>query len=275
AGYPTAFDLVIENTGNVDALAVPLWVTGIPASATVTPDFVVSAPPQAGGEPGWGAVPLTFTSAGGRYLPLVIPRVPPGTTTRRIVLNVPASVPEFQLAAAVAPSWADDALFRSCVSGGGVIGNPSCMGAQLAAINAYLATHSSGEAMSGTGIWAKGAWQCEGAGTLAAAIAKSEQVLDYLDGPIESGTAASGCDDALEPRWRATMVVNVVFAVDPNDRMGPGGPVSSQQSIPYSIRFENLSTSTAWARQVTLGDPLSTHLDLHTLTLAAIHSLGA
>jgi hypothetical protein len=41
--------VVIENPGNVDALNVPLWVTGIPTAATVTPDFVLSAPPRVGG----------------------------------------------------------------------------------------------------------------------------------------------------------------------------------------------------------------------------------
>src|SRR5262249_14969484 len=90
-----AFDLVIENPGNVDALAVPLWITGMPADATLELDFPLTPPPASGTDPDWSAAPLTFTSTGGRYLPILIPRVPPGTSVRRIFLTVPVSDPSF------------------------------------------------------------------------------------------------------------------------------------------------------------------------------------
>jgi hypothetical protein len=130
------------------------------------------------------------------------------------------------------------------------------------------------EAMSGTGMWAKVAWQCEGASTLALAITKSEQVLDYLDQAIESGNASAGCVDALLARWKHAALVSVVFSIDPNDKLGPGGGVSSLQSIPYQIRFENLNTRTVSARQVTVRDVLSNSLDLNTLSLDAINLFG-
>ena len=235
---PEAFDPVVENPGNVDAVAVPLWVTGIPAAVTVSPGFVLSPPAREGGEPSWSGVPPTFAAGSEQYLPLVIPRVPPGTLRRRIILNAPSNVSLVQLGAAVAPPWSGG-TFAGCLNSGGVVADPACTASRLTSINSYLAANPQLDAMSGTGIWAKEAWQCEGAVDLNTAIAKSEQVLDYLDLPIEQGSAPTGCGDALLPQWRQVLPIHVVFAIDPNDKLAPQGTVSSLQSIPYSIRFEN------------------------------------
>jgi trimeric autotransporter adhesin len=267
AGFATGFDLVIENPGNVDALAVPLWVTGIPAGATVGLDFALTPPPQAGGEPDWSTVPRLFTGSSGQYLPLVIPRVPPGATSRRITLSVPTSGTTFTLGAAIAPTWSGSG-FAGCLSTDGVIGNPTCASTQLDAI--YGATSLQAEALSGTGTWAKVAFQCEGAGSLALAIAKSEQILDDLEGAIEGGPVAPSCQDFLSPRWRGVLAVSVVSSIDPNDKLSPQGPVSSQQAIPYSIRFENLASAGASAQRVIVTDALAQSLDLATFTLGAV-----
>jgi hypothetical protein len=274
AGYATAFDLVVENPGNVDAVSVPLWVTNIPPAVTITPDFPVSSPPQSGGEPNWSGVPLTFTVGSGQYLPVVIPRVPPGTLRRRFLLNAPSNVPLMQMGAALAPTWSSGGTFVGCLSSGGVLLNPTCAGPQLASLNSFLAANPQMDGMSGTQMWAKIAWQCEGATDLTTATAKSKQVLDYLEAVIETGTAPSGCSDALLPQWRGLLPIQVVFSIDPNDKLGPTGTVSSTQSIPYSIRFENLATATASVRVLTVVDPLSTTLDLNSLGLDAIDLFG-
>src|SRR5215813_14253647 len=80
--------------------------------------------------------------------------------------------------------------------------------------------------------------------------------------------------DAMLSQWRQVLPIYVVFAIDPNDKLAPQGTVSSLQSIPYSIRFENQASSLVAARQVTLIDPLPTALDLNTLSLDAIDLFG-
>ena len=274
ASYPTAFDLVIENPGNVDALDVPVWITGIPNSATLALDFTLSPPPQAGGEPDWSQVPRLLGTANGQVLSFVIPRVPPGSTTRRFTLNVPASVPQFQLGAAITQAWTANGPFLGCLSSAAVIQNPNCDGTQLTSINAYLAANPQLDAMSGMGIWAKAAWQCEGATTLAQAGAKAGLIVGYIEAWIESGTPPSGCEDAFLAVWRPTRTVHVVSSIDPNDKLSPPGAISATQAIPYSIRFENLSTATASARQVTVVDQLVASLDLNSLSLDAIDLFG-
>ena len=55
------------------------------------------------------------------------------------------------------------------------------MGGQLTSINTYLAGTPSIEALNGVAVWAKIAWQCEGDTTLATALVKAKQVLDFMD----------------------------------------------------------------------------------------------
>ncbi len=268
----SSFDIVIVNPGNVDALDVPLWITGVPVDATFAIDFTLTPPPQAGGEPDWSLVPLTFTSPGGQYLPVVIPRVPPGTTTRRVFLTVPAADPTFTLRAAVTPPWIDGNVFRGCLAASGLITAPSCMGAQLTAINSFLALDPSIAALSGIGVWAKIAWQCEGAATLPAALVKAEQVLDFMVMPVEQpGTAIVSCSNVLPPRWRDSLLVTIVDSFDPNEKLGARDTISGQQPIPYSIRFENASIATADAQNVVISDPLDMlRLDPSTVSLDVI-----
>jgi trimeric autotransporter adhesin len=268
----TALDLVIENPGNVDAVSVPLWLAGVPLDATVELDFPLSYPLQVAGEPNWSTVPLFFTSPSGKYVPIVIPRVPPGTTTRRFYLTVPGPThPPFQLIAAVAPPWVDGEVFRSCLSPAAGIANPNCMGTQLVGINGHLTGNPGFQAMSGVAWWAKVAWQCEGEGTLSAALLKAEQVLDYLEGPVQSGTATAGCENVSRPIWRDVMTITVVGSIDPNDKLGLQGSFSGQTVLPYSIRFENFSTATAPAQDVIVTDQLNPNvLDLSTISLDQI-----
>jgi hypothetical protein len=270
--HRTAFDLVIENPGNVDALSVPLWITGVPTDATFELDLALAYPPQSGGEPDWTTVPLGFSSPGGRYFTVVIPRVPPGTTVRRVYLTVPQTITAFLLRAAITPGWIDGNKFRACLTATGAISNAACMGAQLTAINTYLAANPSFEALSGIGVWAKIAWQCEGAVTLPLALTKAEQVLDAMVGPVElPGSQMATCTDVLPPRWRDSLLVTVAGSIDPNDKLGPRDSLSVQQAIPYSIRFENSSAAMLPAQQVVISDPLDvTKLDPNTVSLDVI-----
>jgi hypothetical protein len=269
ASHRAAFDLVLENQGNVDALTVPLWITGIPTSAdTVRLAFTPSAPFRALGEPDWTMVQDTLTSPGGRYLALVIPRLPPGTLSRRLSLSVPSNL-TFTLGAALTPPWTADTTFRSCLSGAGVIPNSACIGTQLSAINDSLLATPGVQPLNGVAEWAKIAWQCQGAtSSMAAAVDTARRVLNYLVQRVETGTAPAGCGAALLPRWRDSLVVFVGSSKDPNDKLGPTGTVSAQQNIPYSIRFENTGSLAAY--RVIITDALATMLDLSTVRLDAI-----
>jgi hypothetical protein len=269
--YPTAFDLVVNNLGNVDALDVPVWLTGIPLGATVDLGFPLATPNRDSGEPDWGLDSLSFTSPQGRYLALVIPRIPPGSISRRVNLTIPNGVTSFRLQAAVTPPWVDGTSMRNCLSGAGVIQNPGCMGTQLTEINAALANSSSIEALSGIGVWAKIGWQCEGATSLTNALDKSRQVLEYMRQAVDDGTTSAACSEVLPPRWRDALVVVTGSSVDPNDKLGARKTLSIQQEVPYTVSFENLSTAAYPAHIVRVADNLDlSKLDPSTISLGAI-----
>jgi hypothetical protein len=275
---PTAFHVILKNMGNTDLLNVPLWISRLPSDATVDLEFDLTSPPQEEGEPDWSAAPLTLDGPGGKYLALVIPRIKPGVTIRRFRLTVPNTITDFDLDAALTPPWADGQVFRACLSGGGVITAPACMGSQLTAINSYLATTPGVEALNGVGLWAKVAWQCEGATSLPAALAKAEEVLNYMLQPVEGSSVPSGCEVALVPWWQARRSVAVVTSVDPNDKFGANGVgpnrlIGADQLLPYVVQFENLATATAPVQELAVIDALdgaTLDLGLGRVSLGAI-----
>src|SRR5262249_4491052 len=160
----------------------------------------------------------------GQFLSFVIPRVPPGVTRRRFIINLPPSVTDFQLGAVITPGWTANPTFLGCLTTPAVIQNPSCIGPYLTSINAYLAANPQLEAVSGMGIWAKAAWQCEGATDLTEAESKAAQVVGYLESWTESSPPA-GCEDAFLAIWRPARTVHVVSSIDPNDKLAPQGLV--------------------------------------------------
>jgi hypothetical protein len=271
ASRATPYDVVIRNEGNVDAEAVPLWIAGVPPGATLAPDFTLAYPPQAGGEPDWSLVPATLSDGSGIYTAVVIPRVPPGTTVLRFHLTVAPGTNPFQLLTAVAPAWEGRPELGVCLNDADAIDQPSCMGGVLSIVGDTLAAHPEWTALSGIGLWAKVGWACEGAASLAAAIAEAQETMDFVRSTIQEGTASGACTEALLPRWRDTLSVTVVFAVDPNDKLGPHGSVARDQSVPYSVRFENLETASADAQQVVVVDALDlAAFDPATASLDAI-----
>ena len=274
ASYPTAFDLVIENPGNVDAFGVPVYLYGIPVSATFGLDFTISPAPQAGGEPDWSQSPYTFSTGSGQVIAFVIPRVPPGTTVRRFTLNVPASTPQFQLGAAVTPKWSGNGPLLGCLASMALLSNTGCDATYLASINSYLAANPQLDAVGGLGIWAKGMWACEGAATLSQANGKAGLVIGTLENYAEHGSPPAGCEDAFLATWQQVRTIHVVTSIDPNDKLSPPGLISATQAIPYSIRFENLAQASASARQVTVVDQLGPNLDLNSFSLDAIDLFG-
>lgn len=69
--------------------------------------------------------------------------------------------------------------------------------------------------------------------------------------------------------------IDGVGASDPNDKTGPSGfgPqafVGKQDSLPYTINFENVPTATAFAQRIRITDPLDPNLDWRTFRLKEI-----
>ena len=67
----------------------------------------------------------------------------------------------------------------------------------------------------------------------------------------------------------------IIISADPNDITGPagfgaGGFITPDQTLPYTIDFENIATATAPAQTVVVTQQLNPNLDLNTFQLGAI-----
>jgi len=270
------FNVVLHNSANDDAAGVPLWISGIPPGGTLSFTFDVSAPLQEGGEPDWSTVPVVRSDVGGSYAVLVIPRLKPGTTVRRVYVTVPNSVTSYELTASLTPPWLDSEALRACLTGGAVITDAGCMGTQLTALDAYMVATGGIDALNGLAIWAKEAWNCEGAGTIGAAQTAAEAVLDFMLQPVAGTAVPADCEVALVPRWQDRKLVTIVSSLDPNEKFGPGGSgpsrtIAKDEPVAYTIQFENVEAATAPAQEVVVGDLLDdATLDYSTLNLGII-----
>jgi len=84
---PTAnsnIDLVISNAGNVDAVGLPVTVSGFPSGWSITPSFLVLPPPAIPGQEAidWSTLPIAYDTASsqGQMIPLFLSKVAPGAT---------------------------------------------------------------------------------------------------------------------------------------------------------------------------------------------------
>ncbi|MEQ1831528.1 MAG: FG-GAP-like repeat-containing protein [Candidatus Eisenbacteria bacterium] len=272
ANIPAPYDIVVTNEGNTDATVVPVWLTGIPAGVTIEPDFAVPAPPGRIGEPDWSAVPLVSSTSAGQYVSLVIPRVPPGVVTRRVYLTLPLEVPSLDLRGGTAMPWnVNPAALQACLADTGVVRNSACMTTGLPEIADSILAHPEVAAFSGVAFWSQEAFRCELSGSLPAAQAAAEEVLGRLAAPFESeGLLPASCDEVAGPRWRTHLAVNVVGAIDPNEKVGPSSTISPGNRVTYDIFFENLPTATGAAQRVRVLDPLDlSKFDIHTVVLSS------
>ncbi len=95
AGRVQTFHVMYGNRGNVDAIGVPLWLAGVPSSATLQLGFEVLPPEPLPGSPvDFSQVPTSIDVAGETVVPLLLPVVPPNFTG---VLRFQVTVPNSQL----------------------------------------------------------------------------------------------------------------------------------------------------------------------------------
>lgn len=87
AGRPTDVTVSVHNSGNVDAMIVPVILSGIPAGSVVAPQFDLEAPSGSLDEPEMAPAPFnqatdTVTFPNGIAVPLYLPRVPAGRSVQ-------------------------------------------------------------------------------------------------------------------------------------------------------------------------------------------------
>lgn len=118
AGLPSRYTIRYGNTGNVEALAVPLTLL-VPASFAPTMRFAIPSPPAQPGRPfnDYSGVPLAVTTdvaSDAASLTLLVPVIPAGFTgILEFTLTPPADSPhgsEFNVNALIGDPWFEDGV---------------------------------------------------------------------------------------------------------------------------------------------------------------------
>ncbi|MFO0938840.1 MAG: Ig-like domain-containing protein [Gemmataceae bacterium] len=94
--------------------------------------------------------------------------------------------------------------------------------------------------------------------------------------PVLPIVGSDSSDPFANPGYASTRETTVITSVDPNDILGPAGAgsdnwlPSTSQLLPYTIRFENVSTATAPAQDVVITHQLDADLDWTTFEFGTI-----
>jgi len=290
-GRPTTVSLQVTNTGNVDGIAVPVTLDGLPESATVAPQFTMLQPEGAGG-PNTTQTPVPFnqtananTEGGTVSVPLILARLPAGRST---TLNYQITVPtptNYALHAStgqclVAPN-------RDPATGSNPTGSPDCLGSIgklmidvvpggscVNGITKEVAAHYAANLAIGAAVQAKGGskmysppsllgWGLTAAGCAADLWAPTKIIKLFAKAASIGNALLQATVNCLGSNSDSTLNQQAVASIDPNYIEGPAGNgaqhfISGESASPYRILFENLSTASAPAQSVNITDQLDT-----------------
>jgi hypothetical protein len=276
------YHIFYSNHGNVDALAVPLWIAGTPSSADLQMSTEISDPPQAPDEEpfDYSQIPESIEVDGELVTPILVSRIPAGETgVLSFTLTIPSDIATLELRA-----WANPPLFRSpldpdfvaCITdifglAGYVIPGVGCV---LTAANP-LVQHIAGLLNSRDWVyWTK--WVADlirKCGIPGGQITEIVDLIRYTVNAVLRGTAPiSSCTAAFLKISPVNLPVRSIASFDPNDKLGLNGFginrfVSGYGTFPYLIHFENLETATAPAQEVVITDQIDIlYLDLATFS---------
>jgi hypothetical protein len=286
---PAVYTIAVGNNGNVDALGVPVIVSGLPNDWIVQLGFTITPPPQvAGPNPiDWSQVPVVSSTTQGQSVPLIVSRVAPGAP---VLLNLPVLPPHHS---------EQDTL--SAVVGEPLLQNPpespapgpgsDCILDLGSIVLDLLGFKLPDECFKSFQGWVVGAVYTAAQDLLQGKI----DIDSYIQFVVGGLTTAFQCAKLINPELAffinvvnaaydaykiskdcfpgqgSTKPVNLVGSVDPNTLSGPSGVgsadwVDGQQPLYYAISFQNEPSATAPAQEVIVTD----QLDPKTMNLGSV-----
>lgn len=292
AGAPTTITVEVSNSGNVDAIAVPVMLRGLPADATITPTFAMHTPTGTAQSIEIDEVPFdpslhTVTDEGEIFVPLLVARVQARRSVRlEYVVNVPRAIDVALRASAGAclggarPSAAASGRVRAddpdydCMAAIGnvmldLVPGAACtnrVGQSVIASKAALdgmQTAASGEFAIDTGSaisWGLTIAEC--ATEVIPPLAIAKRFVKVVSNGFDALSAVSDC--LLMPA-SSTLSQRAVTSFDPNDILGPVGAgeqryIAGDVPLEYRVLFENLPAATAPAQRVVITNQLNASL---------------
>jgi hypothetical protein len=295
AGRQQTFYIVYGNSGNTDALVVPLWIAGIPTNATLDLGSQIEPPPlPAGSDPiDWDQVPVFLKSNNEIVIPLLIALIPPNATgSFAVTLTVPPGAGQFQLRARINPPYfgssiredvlaCDRALMNLMMSILNVFPGADCFTSFAAFLQQmYTLYVERGRNRTSDDLFLSLNQLYTGLVSFMAKCTKSfvplDKIVDAVGIILGGADVVDKCLPVFSDSKEARLLVSPIASFDPNDKIGTRGAGElrfkvGEEPLPYIIYFENLETATAAAQEVVITDQLDTaQMDLTTLSLGPI-----
>jgi hypothetical protein len=292
-GHNQSYFIAFGNSGNIDAVGVPIWLA-VSSNVTLRRADYVEITLLDTTQAFLDSIPYFVkidTLLGRPYdanvYSLVIPKIPAGAVgTIRFVAQAPQPG-RFKMRA-----WASDPLYGSplkywmgeCFDTwfGAAVGFVPGVGCAYGVLDVVLspAFDAALDPNFGTGSYAANYGQTV-AGTAAGCVLDATTagvgrvVAEVIDQTLKFKTTIDVIEKCLTPEEKDDSEGDIVTSADPNDksgRQGQGGQgwLRSDQVFPYMIRYENMDTATAPAKLVIIRDTLDQNVfDLSTLQVLA------
>jgi hypothetical protein len=287
-GRGGTFYILYGNRGDRNVYGVPLWIRGIPASATVTVGRPITPVSLTGGQlaPGLEDVSTSLTIGEEQIIPLLLPALPAQSTG---VLPISISAPEdFTLRTFLTSPWFTTLtdldvveclrelfqfIVRELPPGVDCLAAATDWYSQL-----FTAIHypdADPEIFSLPQAFYGLLYEC-----VISFLPQSRLValvLEMIDVLISTPSLFEECLEmfglTVDDVERS---IRVVLSQDPNEKRGAEGVglarhVQGNEPLRYAIFFENLVSATAPAQDVTVTDQLDlTHVDVNTVSFGPI-----
>ena len=292
-GTTVSFGIIVGNRGTVDATFVPATIDFSPYVSpalgfTLTPPGIPSEYLPID----WGAIPAFYSAGGRTVLSLYLPLIPPG---QKEILPITLTIPQAGDPNAVAlgnsftiNTEIGEPIVQStpaqdwveCVAGLGDLALTISGVGEEENCATTIAGLIPGITVNGIKVGA-GEDSAVSFGALVSGIAVAAAEcggevfpeLRIFDASLQVISTASSCVHAVHESFFSG---SVVVSLDPNNKFGSigSGPpqyLSGDEPLRYVIDFENQSTATAPAQQVTITDQLDlTKVDPSTFSFGPI-----
>jgi hypothetical protein len=286
----------LTNHGNVDGIAVPVVLSGLPAGSIVEPQFELAQPEGSLEAP--TVSPATFDpqedvveTAGGLAVPLFVPRVPAeGSVKLEFDVMVPTGGVSYLLQARAGSCLGNEeagaadnlafvaqasrvgtcatsfgsAVFKTAL---GLIPGMSC----AFAADDVMTAIARGVINPALGVQGEKAitWRSamdfglDAAGCAVPVLGIVGTAKRVIEDAGYVGTAVDVGLDCFGPESKTQLPQNQVTAIDPNELVGPSGVggeryISGEGPSQYRVFFENTPQATAPAQRIEVTDQLDT-----------------
>jgi MYXO-CTERM domain-containing protein len=307
-GREATITVVYGNRGNVDAMVIPLWLSGFPADADVRVDTAITPLPAPAGLDAatWSAATPILKGKEDTKVGVVAPRIPAGGSGILRIAYTPKTIEPITIR-----GWASHSFIDEPSALPKVLSTSGPLGCFLSVAGAVVGLLPGGQCVldlgkvGGSGLAGTSAISKYLAGTVfldipsitvsayteQSTVVSTTQVVvgafgvlaacagkDIL-GKVLVGTglvlsAVNVYGDCKGEIFRK-LPVDVRTSVDPNDKVGVIGggeahAIRGDIPLAYQIFFENEPTASAAAQQVVVTDTLAPDLDLSLLSLGRI-----